>query len=205
MKNLTGRVKPEAGSFAGKDGPRTLCDMGSPVSGMRGHVAPVSNRCHTWLRLLRVAPTYIGRAAASSMVVLSLVGGCAAPNGMRGSDTLRPSADPYEADIPVPAGFHLVDRASEDWSSGSIRYLRHRYRGRADKYIVRKFYRRQMPLVRWTPISDHNVQGRIIMRFQRSAESCTITIEDRAAGFAFVRAAARRVVTVEAVIAPLEH
>lgn len=146
--------------------------------------------------------------AASSVVVLLLLGGCAFAGRSQGAESLNPSASPYEADIPVPTEFRLVDRSSEDWASGPIRYLRHRYRGRADKYIVRKFYREQMPLVRWTPVSDHNVQGRIMMRFQRGAESCTVTIEDQAAGFTLrgirrgSKPATRRPVAVDVVIAP---
>ena len=95
----------------------------------------------------------------------------------------------------MPTGFRLVDQASEDFSSGPVRYVRHRYLGRADKYAVREFYRKQMPLVRWTAISDSNVNGRITMRFQRQDESCTVTIEDETSGFA-------RRVAVQVMIAP---
>ncbi len=115
-------------------------------------------------------------------VALSVGDGCVAARGTAHSDTLLPAANPYDADVPVPAGFRLVDEASEDWSNGSARYLRHRYRGRADKSAVRTFYREQMPLVRWTPISDGNVHGSVTMRFQRDGESCTITIEQERYG-----------------------
>lgn len=77
----------------------------------------------------------------------------------------------------------MVDQASEDWSNGSVRYLRHEYRGPADKLSVRAFYRKQMPLVRWTLLDDSNVHGRIGMRFDRGAESCTISIEDYSGGW----------------------
>lgn len=91
----------------------------------------------------------------------------------------------------------MVDQSSEDWAAGRrIRYLRHRYRGRADKYNVREFYREQMPLVRWTAISDGNVNGRITMRFERAAESCTITIEDETPRVF-------RRVAVEVIVAPI--
>ena len=136
-------------------------------------------------------------ATAVAAIVLSLVGGCVGPSAISGRQSLVPSARPYEADIPLPEGFRLVDRSSEDWAAGRrIRYLRHRYRGRADKYTVRRFYREQMPLVRWTAISDGNVNGRITMRFERAAESCTVTIEDE------TRRASRRVV-IEVMVAPI--
>lgn len=133
--------------------------------------------------------------AALAVGLLSAAGGCAGP-GMLGPDaSLVPSSRPYEQDIPVPVGFRIVDQSSEDWSNGQVRYVRHRYRGRADTYAVRRFYREQMPLVRWTAISDGTVSGRITMRFQREAESCTVIIEDILSGLA-------RRVEAEVLIAP---
>lgn len=133
--------------------------------------------------------------AAVAAVILSVVGGCAGTTPPARNASLVSSAQPYEPGIPLPAGFRLVDQASEDWSSGPVRYVRHRYVGRADKYAVRKFYREQMPLVRWTATSESNVNGRIMMRFRRQNESCTVTIEDDTSGFA-------RRVAVQVMIAP---
>ncbi len=124
--------------------------------------------------------------------------GCITAHRTHPGQPLRPSAHPYAAGIPVPLGFRLVDLSSEDWSSGPIRYLRHRYAGRADKYEVRNFYRDQMPLVKWTLGTDRCAGGRIVMGFQRRAESCTITIEDERHGLGHR-------VAVEIVIAPLER
>ena len=92
--------------------------------------------------------------------------------------TLDPSSKPYERDIPVPVGFRLIDRSSEDWSNGRLRFIRHHYEGSGDKYTVRRFYREQMPLVRWSLISEGNVHGRHRLDFQRAGESCMIYIED---------------------------
>ncbi len=88
-------------------------------------------------------------------------------------------ARPYELDVPVPIGFALIDQASEDRSTGTSRlYLRHLYRGQADKYAIRNFYREQMPLARWSKMSDGNVKGNIDMRFEKGSESCTISITE---------------------------
>ncbi len=130
------------------------------------------------------------------MIVLPVVGGCTAPPDYGQSVKLLPAVSPYDPGIPVPVGFRLIDKSSEDWSSGPTRYLRHRYRGRADESAVRAFYREQMPLVRWTPISDGNVQGRMTMRFQRGRESCRITIEAGRRGLS-------RYAVIEVLISPM--
>ncbi|MEE9294653.1 MAG: hypothetical protein V3W34_06810 [Phycisphaerae bacterium] len=86
---------------------------------------------------------------------------------------------PFEPDIPVPAGFVLLEKASEDRATGTSRlYLRHLYEGEGDKYATRNFYREQMPLARWTKVSDGNVKGFFTMRFEKANESCTVTITD---------------------------
>jgi hypothetical protein len=132
--------------------------------------------------------------AAGGLALLAL-SACAGSG--REAGPLIASQTPYERDIPLPAGFRLIDRSSEDWASASLRYLRHRYRGQADKYAVREFYRTQMPLVRWSQVSDNNVHGRYTMRFVRGTESCVVTIHDGGA------LAAHRAV-VEVIITPLQ-
>lgn len=124
---------------------------------------------------------------------LTIVGGCslvgcatdgsAARGGRASAGWIRLVANPrpVEPDIPLPVGFRLVDRASEDHRSAGFQrlYLRHEYVGEADKYAVRSFYREQMPLARWRLLSDANVKGDFSMRFQKATESCTIQITDR--------------------------
>ena len=113
--------------------------------------------------------------------VLWSVSGCAGLHRATGASTLVAASRPLVTDIPVPEGFRLAEQSSEDWASGSIRYIRHRYTGRADKHAVRRFYREQMPLVRWTAISDANLHGRYTMRFERGTEHCTVFIDSPAA------------------------
>jgi hypothetical protein len=86
---------------------------------------------------------------------------------------------PFEPDVPVPARFNMVEQASEDRSTGTNRlYLRHVYHGQADKFAIRNFYRQEMPLARWTKVSDGNIKGVITMRFEKGDESCTVNITD---------------------------
>ena len=131
---------------------------------------------------LRLGPALVTLSACA----FGLAGtSCRAPTPVRAGGPLEACATPYERDLPVPVGFELRAQSSEDFLTGPLRYLRHEYTGRADKRAVRDFYRRQMPLVRWTPISDSLVAGRYTMRFERGTETCLVTIEDepgRAAG-----------------------
>jgi len=151
-------------------------------------------------------PSGIGRRAsgvrrlrvAFGLAGALLAGACASPRISGGTAGLQPSPHPYDVDLPVPVGFRLVDQPGENPSSRSSRHLRHRYVGRADKCGVREFYRQQMPLVRWSALSDRQQDGRYTMRFKRGDESCTIEIRDSASRF-FPR------VTVDALISPWEQ
>lgn len=113
-------------------------------------------------------------ALASGSVLCLVLAGCAAPAS---TGPLRPTPNPPSRDVPIPGGFRLVDRSSEDWSAGSVRYVRHRYTGPAEVQAVREFFRREMPLVRWAPIRDSMVGGRYTLRFERAGEECTVTLE----------------------------
>jgi len=136
-------------------------------------------------------------AGPALVVLLAVTGGCFTTSPIAPSSPLRPITDPPLADVPVPVGFRLQERSCEDWSSGAIRYVRHRYLGKADKNAVRKFYREQMPLLRWSAVSEGQVAGRHTLRFKRPKESCTITVSD-----ADVHSARTGVIAVEVMIAP---
>ncbi|MBU0718966.1 MAG: hypothetical protein KJ749_12010 [Planctomycetes bacterium] len=116
------------------------------------------------------------------IVLFPALAGCTPRIGPEGQARLTASSNPYEPDLPLPEGFRLVDRASEDWASAALRYVRHQYEGRSDKYTVRQFYREQMPLVRWVGRSESNVLGRYTLTFERGKEDCVITIGDAASG-----------------------
>lgn len=125
---------------------------------------------------MRLTVTLIG------ILTAAVAGGCHGTSAAVQRVVPVASTDPYEQDIPLPVGFVLADHSSEDWSGGSIRYLRHRYVGVADKFAIRRFYREQMPLLRWKAVGDSHVRGRIVMRFERGRESNTVTIENDGRG-----------------------
>ena len=79
---------------------------------------------------------------------------------------LNPRGVPFLTGVPVPTGFQLVDRNTEDYESGGRRWARHCYRGHAELVAVRNFYREQMPLMGWNLISDQNVKGTLSIRFR---------------------------------------
>ena len=123
---------------------------------------------------LRLRLAYVLIPAGALMLASA---SCQAPAPVRPAGPLEACPTPYERDLPLPVGFELAERSSEDFLTGPLRYLRHTYLGRADKRAVRDFYRRQMPLVRWTPLSDSMVAGCYTMRFERGTETCLVTIE----------------------------
>lgn len=123
---------------------------------------------------------------------------CAATSGPQNSALLQASPEPVDRDIPLPAGFVLVERASEDWSSGATRYVRHRYRGRRSPADVRGFYGRQMPLIRWTPVVDRLLEGRRTLHFERGQELCIVTITSRSGLFT-------KATIVDVIIGPIQR
>ncbi len=128
-------------------------------------------------RIVELVRQSIRAAATWGMIVA--VGGCAAPRAVSADGSLKASARPYDVDIPLPVGFRIVDRSSEEWASGPIRFVRHQYFGRGDRFAVRRFYRRQMPLIRWTAVEESQLDGRIAMRFRRGDETCRVIIDSR--------------------------
>ena len=128
--------------------------------------------------------------------VAALAAGCQRPAVTGSGADLRPASRLFASDIPLPYGFDLVDRSSEDWASGPMRYVRHNYQGRGDPFAVRRFYRKHMPLARWTPVAESSVGGRCTMMFDRKQESCRVTIVGERSGWA-------PRVTVEVLVAPI--
>ncbi len=132
--------------------------------------SPISPIRHP--RLLATRGRLRGLAAAAALAALA---GCGDPKN--GVNRLSPRGVPFLDGVPVPAGFQLVDRMTEDYESGAQRMARHVYEGYADPNAVRSFYREQMPLVGWNRVSDQNVKGSIAIRFEKQTEACHITID----------------------------
>jgi len=86
----------------------------------------------------------------------------------------RPPID----DLPVPIGFYLDEDKSRNFTAAGARYIDHSLKGRADKFAVGRFYKQQMPISRWTLVTDMFVQGDIMLDFEKDTERCRITVSD---------------------------
>jgi len=83
---------------------------------------------------------------------------------------------PPISDLPVPIGFDLEENKSRNFAAAGARYIDHVYTGRADKFAVGRFYKRQMPISRWTLVTDMFVQGDIMLDFEKDNERCRISV-----------------------------
>lgn len=123
---------------------------------------------------------------ALSMASLALLAaGC--PSTSSTSTGATASGDPTELaaqarppilDVPVPVGFRYVDKESYNFAAPGVRMLVHTYRGSGEKYAVRRFFHKQVPLAGWAYTTEGNSQGVITMDFQKEGEICRVTISE---------------------------
>lgn len=121
------------------------------------------------------------RGMLIGLLAVGLASGCSnwpsgTSNKSGGLKQLNPRGVAFLEEIPVPDGFQLVDEHSMDHESAGQRMARHEYKGRADPFAVRDFYRQRMPQMGWERVSDQSVKGVITMRFEKKLEACTIQI-----------------------------
>ncbi len=95
-----------------------------------------------------------------------------------GGPELVGQARPPIPDVPVPTGFDLDEGHSRNFTAAGTRYIDHVYRGSSDKFSVSRFYKRQMPINRWTLVTDMFVQGEIMLDFEKNMERCRVTVTD---------------------------
>jgi hypothetical protein len=89
----------------------------------------------------------------------------------------------FVTDVPMPKGFKLDDDRSTDMTSGRNRSVWHEYKGRANLVSIRNFFRDQMPLSRWTLLSDQNAKGDYTIIFEKDGETCIIFFKSTRGGF----------------------
>jgi hypothetical protein len=101
----------------------------------------------------------------------AILGGCQGKSG-----DLKPQAKPVIADVPWPEGFSYDDSRSRSFTAAGTRYIDHLYKGRQDKYEALLFYKRYMPANQWTQVREANLQGDVLLDFDKGNERCSITI-----------------------------
>ena len=121
--------------------------------------------------------------------VVLAVGGCVSRQSSTASggstpQELEPPPDlvaqtrPPIADLPVPVVFDLDQGKSRSFEAAGARWIHHVYYGRADKFLVKRFYERHMPICRWAMVTDMFLTGVIQMDFEKETERCRITIAE---------------------------
>lgn len=121
--------------------------------------------------------------------VAAMLAGCAnrdqsvdsssgAPRQTESTTELVAQARPPIPDLPIPTGFTLAEGKSRNFAAAGARYVDHVYSGRADKFAVGRFYRRQMPVNGWVMVTDMFVQGDIVLDFEKETERCRIDLTD---------------------------
>jgi hypothetical protein len=111
--------------------------------------------------------------ACLSGIILMVAGGCAATDK---NAALLPTARTIIADIPVPTTFDLEELRSRTFDNGVFRYVDLLYEGSASKEAVTEFYKNQMPITRWDPLTKHVSQGQTIIEYAKGNERCRVTI-----------------------------
>ncbi len=79
-------------------------------------------------------------------------------------------------DVPIPAGFKIVDSDSFTFQNRDLRIGLLRYTGRVSGDQTVSFYKENMPMYNWSLINIVEY-GRRIMNFERAGQSCIITAE----------------------------
>ena len=89
---------------------------------------------------------------------------------------LIPSARPPIPDLPIPWNFKLLEPVSRNYETHGARFVDHSYQGRAEKDLVERFVRIQMPMKGWTFRSARMVRGTHVLRYEKGSEECDVTI-----------------------------
>ena len=101
-----------------------------------------------------------------------------APREVSWSPGLVAMSSPYVPDIPVPLDFKQIEKKSINFGTGTARYVHHVYKGKANKWEVRRFYEKQMPINRWSLVTYMSAEGEIRLDYEKQNERCRITIGD---------------------------
>lgn len=116
--------------------------------------------------------------------VLSVfISGCATLTGGSTADTRQGGVAMAKIlkfdDIPVPAGFRMLNNESFTFQNDQMRVGLLKYAGVPDANKVVEFYKEQMPTYNWDLVNVIEY-GQRIMNFERPGQSCIVTIQPEA-------------------------
>jgi hypothetical protein len=121
------------------------------------------------MRLARFAPVAIILAAALS--------GCTTFTTTNQNLPLIPVVHPPVADVPIPAGFQMAPKSSSK-EVNSLRFVDHYYTGEDDLQPVVKFYRDEMPKLKWEKKEQTQPNGKeVSIQFTKANETCVVTVK----------------------------
>lgn len=124
----------------------------------------------------------------SAMLAVSLCGCASAPmtNSAQGK-RLYMAKDSRFDDVPYPAGFKLLGKDTFIFQNDNTRIGSIRYEGRAKVSDIINFYKDGMPLYNWNLLNvvEHGMR---FLNFDKAAESCIISVEERPFGKAIITA-----------------
>lgn len=81
-------------------------------------------------------------------------------------------------DVPVPAGFKVLNTESFAFQNDVTRVALLKYTGSKTADQVVAFYKQQMPMYNWSPINIIEYERRML-NYEKSSESCIVTIEGK--------------------------
>lgn len=127
-------------------------------------------------------------AALAMLVGVGLIG-CAQGGSIRASSAdgepaeLEPHSRPPVADMPIPAGFQLLEEQSHAFESPGVRFIDHTYRGVATKTQLERFYRKHLPARGWEFRNAQMNRGTHTLRFENGDEVLDVLITGEAGAF----------------------
>ena len=118
------------------------------------------------------------------LALLFLMSGCATmyDDGYGKSSTEQKALDVSTLlrfnDVPVPAGYKVLNSESFAFQNDAIRVALLKYVGSRTQDQVVLFYKEQMPTYNWSPINIIEYERRML-NYEKGSESCIITVESK--------------------------